>query len=100
MRLKNILFCTLSGKQLDRMIMTEAGTYSITGCTAGIVLGIALQKLLVTKLLSSTHINWKFPLAQVVIIFVLALLITMISVISPLKKVKSRGISETIGSLQ
>jgi ABC-type antimicrobial peptide transport system permease subunit len=42
----------MSGRQLDRMITCEAGTYGATGCVVGIVLGLVLQKLLITGLLS------------------------------------------------
>jgi len=90
----------MSGKQLDRMVIVEAGTYSISGSIAGIILGIMLQKILVTKLLAGAHMNWKFPSKQIIIIFAITLLVTLVSTMGPLKKIKSRGISETIGSIQ
>lgn len=90
----------MSDKQLHKMIVSEAGTYGIAGCIAGVVLGAALQSFLVTTLLHGTHMTWKFPTLQVIIIFILILIVILFSVIGPLKKIKSQGISETIGALQ
>jgi putative ABC transport system permease protein len=90
----------MSGKQLNKMIVTEAGTYALAGSIAGIILGVLLQRFLVTTLLSGVHMKWEFPLEQVMIIFVIALVVTLLSVMAPLKKLKSKGISENIGSLQ
>jgi putative ABC transport system permease protein len=91
----------MSGKQLDKMILMEAFTYSLTGYILGSVSGIALQKALIEKFLSLSafHIAWKFPSLQVILILVVILLVTRISVINPLKSIKAQGISGIIGSL-
>jgi putative ABC transport system permease protein len=89
----------MSGTQLKKMVLTEAVIYSLTGSIAGCILGIVLQKALITNLLSQYHITWKFPTIQIVLIFILILLLTVISVIGPLKRIKEKGISEVIGSL-
>ncbi|MCR4431841.1 MAG: ABC transporter permease [Tepidanaerobacteraceae bacterium] len=89
----------MSGGQMDKMVLAEAATYSLTGCLAGCVLGVMLQRALIADLLSSFRIVWRFPLAQIILIWILTLLVTALSVISPLKRIKARGISEVIGSL-
>ncbi|HYE81212.1 MAG TPA: FtsX-like permease family protein [Clostridia bacterium] len=89
----------MSGRQLNRMVLTEAATYSVTGCITGCILGVLLQKALITNYLANFHIVWKFPLLEIIIISVIALLVTLFSVISPLKRIRSRGISEVINSL-
>lgn len=89
----------MSGAQMDKMVLAEAATYSLTGCLAGCVLGVMLQRALIADLLSSFRIVWRFPLAQIILIWILTLLVTALSVISPLKRIKARGISEVIGSL-
>lgn len=89
----------MSGDQLNKMVLVEAGTYSFTGTLAGCILGIILQKFLVTNLLSRLHIVWEFPLVQTILIFVVIFVITVLSVISPLKRIKDNAISEVIGSL-
>ncbi len=89
----------MSGDQLNKMVLTEAAAYNLAGCLAGCVLGIALQKLLITNYLSSFHIVWKFPLYQIILILIITLLVTVLSVISPLKRIRARGISEVVNAL-
>lgn len=91
----------MSGTQLDKMVLTEAVTYSLTGYIVGCVLGILLQKALITTLSSNSafHIPWEFPHLQIGLILIVILLVTMISIISPIKRIKEQGVSEVIGSL-
>ncbi|MFT3982880.1 MAG: FtsX-like permease family protein [Lachnospiraceae bacterium] len=89
----------MSGKQLHKMILVEAGAYSLTGCIMGCTAGLILQKALIDDLLSDPRVVWSFPAAQIGFVFLLILFITGISVISPLKKIKEQGISEVIESL-
>lgn len=89
----------MSGAQLNKMILAEAATYSLTGCLAGCALGVMLQRALIENYLSSFKVIWEFPLVQIVLIVIITLLVTAISVISPLKRIKSKGISEVVNSL-
>ncbi|MGE5528267.1 MAG: ABC transporter permease [Patescibacteria group bacterium] len=90
----------MSGRQLDGMIAAEAATYGLSGCVAGCVLGVLLQRALVTGFLTTVQIAWRFPLAQVAGVTILTLLVTWLSTIGPLKRIKAGGIPETIASLQ
>lgn len=85
----------MSGKQLNKMVLAQAITYSLTGCITGCILGILLQK----KLLGILGTGWTFPLWQVVLTLIVCILTAVFSVISPLKRIKAKGISETIASL-
>lgn len=89
----------MSGTQLDRMVLVEAATYSLTGCLMGCVLGIILQKVLIKNYLSSFHVIWEFPLVQIILILIITMLVTAFSVISPIRRIKSNGISEVVNSL-
>jgi putative ABC transport system permease protein len=89
----------MAGTQLERMVLTEAAVYSLAGCINGCILGIMLQKALVTKLLATYHIIWRFPLTQIILIFVCTVIMTVVSVTGPLKRLKARGISELVSSL-
>ncbi|PKM78492.1 MAG: ABC transporter permease [Firmicutes bacterium HGW-Firmicutes-15] len=89
----------MSGKQLNKMVLIEAITYGLTGCLAGCILGVILQKQLIENLLTSFHIIWKFPVGQIVLILIFTIFVTALSVISPLKRIKAKGISEVIGAL-
>lgn len=89
----------MDGGQLDRMIFAEAATYALAGSVTGCILGMLLQNYLITSQLSYFNIVWKVPYAQIVLILAFVLLIAAASVIGPLKRIKARGITETIGSL-
>lgn len=89
----------MSGGQLQRMVLVEAAAYSLTGWTVGCVVGVALQKWLIHGLLVSFPLTWEFPFAQLIVIFVVVFLLTMLSVAGPLKRVKRKGIAELVGSL-
>jgi putative ABC transport system permease protein len=85
----------MSGKQLNRMVLSQSITYSLAGGIAGSILGVLLQK----KLLESLAGDWRFPLLQIILIFAVCVLTSVFSVISPLRRIKSKGISETITAL-
>ncbi len=89
----------MAGTQLERMVLTEAAVYSLTGCLTGCILGIMLQRALVTGLLAPYHIIWRFPLTQIILIFICTVIITVVSVSGPLKRLRARGISELVSSL-
>jgi ABC-type transport system, involved in lipoprotein release, permease component len=88
----------MSAAQLHKMILSEAVTYGLFGCLAGCGLGVILQKLLIQHMLTSFHVIWRFPLTHIFIIFIITLAIAGFSSIIPLKRIKSKGIAEIIGS--
>lgn len=85
----------MSGKQLSRMVLAQAVTYSLTGCIVGCVFGIVLQK----KLLDFLALDWKFPVLQISLIFIFSIFTAVFSVIGPLRRINAKGISEIIGSI-
>ncbi|GED17706.1 ABC transporter permease [Aneurinibacillus migulanus] len=89
----------MSSAQLHKMVLTEAATYTLIGCLTGCILGITLQKVLITYLLSPYDIIWKFPFVQILLILTITLFVTVVSVINPLKKIGKKGISEVVNSL-
>ncbi len=86
----------MSGSQLSVMVLTEASLYSLGGCIMGSILGVILRKVL-TDFLQG---EWQFPLIQLIMVFAFCMLTAVLSIISPLRRIKARGISETISSLQ
>lgn len=89
----------ISGRQLQKMIWTEAAAYSLTGCVLGSALGILLQMTLMDGILSYYHFTWEFPWTQTALIFAGIVAVAALSVIGPLKRIRRQGISEVIGSL-
>ncbi len=89
----------MSGRQLLKMIVAEAGTYCLSGCVIGCILGVMLQKFLAVHFLSAIKIVWSFPWEQLAGVLIVTVFITGLSVIRPLKKIKTQGIAEVVGSL-
>jgi len=89
----------MAGAQLDRMVLVEAATYSLTGGILGCLAGMALQKALIDNLLSQFHITWEFPAAQLGLILIIILAVTAISVVGPLQRVTAQSVTKVIGSL-
>lgn len=88
----------ISGRQLQKMIWTEAAAYSLTGCILGCGLGLLLQKGMVNTM-SYYHFEMEFPWLQIILIFAAILAVAGLSIIGPLKRIRSQGISEVISSL-
>lgn len=89
----------MTGKQLNWMALAEVGTYNLLGLLIGSALGVLLQKKLATDMLAAAHIRWDFPWSQLAVIAALTALVTVLAVIQPLRQVRSKGITEVIGSL-
>jgi len=85
----------MSGKQLNKMVLAQSLTYTLTGCITGSILGILLQK----KLLDFLQADWSFPIYQVIGIFIICIITSLLSVMSPLKRIKEMSISENISNL-
>ena len=85
----------MTGKQLNRMILMQAITYTVSGCMVGCILGIFLQK----RLLYILGYDWKFPVYQVLITIGICLFAAVLSAISSLKRTRIKSICETIASL-
>lgn len=89
----------MSNAQLQKMVLAEAATYSLIGSSIGCIFGVALQKVLITQLLSSLRLTWEFPLMQVVFILMITLTVTILATVRPIKQIKEKDISEVVHSL-
>ncbi len=89
----------MSGKQLSKMVLAEALTYSIIGWINGCLLGSLLQWFLISNYLSMYDIIWKIAFTHILFILIIILFITIISIISPIRRVKNSQIIEVIGLL-
>lgn len=85
----------MSDKQLNKMVLAQSITYSLTGCILGCAFGVLLQK----KLLDWLGADWSFPLYQVLGIAVLCLMTGSFAVIGPVKKINKVGIAEAMTSM-
>ena len=89
----------MTGRQLNTMLVVEAATYTVFGSIAGCILGVWLQKSLIMNFLTSLSVPFVFPTLQIVLIFITAILITFISVRSPIRRIRSTNIVDVVNSL-
>lgn len=78
----------MTGKQLNKMVLAQSITYSLSGCIFGSILGILIQK----KLLDILASDWTFPIRQVIFIFIISIITPVFSVISPLKRIMAMSL--------
>jgi putative ABC transport system permease protein len=90
----------MSSKQVRRMVISEAATYSICGCSMGTVIGLLINKALYTLAITSHWgYQWELPVKYLMIILSIVVLSTGISVIGPTKKVRDMEIITSIKCL-
>lgn len=86
--------------QLTRMISAEAMTYALSGlllgCGLGLPFGRFLHELLITRQMG---IAWQLPVVWIAIVIVYMLLSVFIAVRSPVRRIRSLAITDTINEL-
>lgn len=89
----------MSGKQLHRMVVAEAGTYAVCGCLAGIVLGLPLHRFIFNSMITFRWgIAWQPPYAALAFISGIAILTTLLSTIGPIKKINKMDIVNVVNA--
>ncbi len=78
----------MSGVQLSRMIMAEAGVYAACGALAGCVFGLPVHYGIFGMMITAHwHISWDLPLAALLVIVGLVVLSALLSVLGPVKRI-------------
>ena len=86
--------------QLKRMISAEAGTYAVSGFVVGIALGLVLNRMLYTRLI--THYfgaAWQVPWGCLAVIVVVVLAAVVLAVYTPVRRILMQPITATISEL-
>lgn len=91
----------MDGRQLTRMIATEAATYAFTGCVIGLAAGLPLNKLLYDKLVTAhfPYFTWTMPMTALAMIILFVLGATAVSVYGPAQRMRRISVTETINEL-
>lgn len=89
----------MTGKQLNAMIIAEAGTYTLIGIITGCTAGVLLQRFLIKNFLTALSVPWEFPSIQIILIIVVSALIAVVSVISPIRRIRSKSIVDVVNAL-
>lgn len=89
----------LSGKQLSHMITTEAVAYSLTGSVIGTAVGLTLNYLLFSMIISfNWGDKWRFPFIELVVILALIALSVFAAVRNPIRRIKRASIVNAISA--
>ena len=86
--------------QLKRMVSAEAGTYAVSGFVVGIALGLVLNRMLYTRLI--THYfgaAWQVPWGCLTVIVVVVLAAVVLAVYNPVRQILMQPITATISEL-
>ncbi|MFQ9943553.1 MAG: ABC transporter permease [Faecalibacterium sp.] len=86
--------------QLRRMVSAEAGTYAVSGLVVGIALGLVLNRMLYTRLI--THYfgaAWQMPWGCLSVIVVVVLAAVVLAVYNPVRRILMQPITATISEL-
>ena len=89
----------LSMKQLTKMIIAEALTYTISGAVTGTILGLIFHKLLFGMMISYNWGDpWAVPWTELGIIVLIMLFSIIFAVYSPVKRLQKMSIVENISA--
>jgi len=90
----------MDGRQLTRMIFTEAFTYAVSGLAAGCVIGLPLHYILYTRLITRYFGGiWHLPVVMLCVIIVFVAACASIAVYAPSKRIRNMAITDTINDL-
>lgn len=93
-------YYNMIGVQLDRMISAEAGTYAVSGLAAGTALGLVLNRMLYTRLI--THYfgaAWQVPWGCLAVIAAVVSAAVVLAVHSPVRRILDLPVTAAISEL-
>ncbi len=89
----------ISNKQLRKMVIVEASSYAVSGCLLGSILGLMLHRYMFISLVSSMfHLEWQVPSNLLLITVLTMIIITLLSVRKPIKKICELDIIDSINA--
>ena len=89
----------MSGKQLKKMVATEAAAYAISGSLLGGILGLFLHRFFFGMLITSNWGEpWQPPLVVLIVVISTAVLTTFVAVLSPTRKIEKMNIVNVVNA--
>ena len=90
----------MDDRQLTRMIAAEGAAYAVSGLTVGLAVGLPLQRMLYTRLVTRYFgLDWTLPLPMVVIAIVFVAAAAALAVRAPAKRLCGMPITAAINEL-
>lgn len=89
----------LSMRQLERMVLAEACTYTLLGSVAGTAVGLPCSRVLFGMLITSRWGDaWRVPWASLGVILLIVLLAVVLAVKNPIRTLRRMSIVDTISA--
>lgn len=89
----------LSTRQLAKMVIAEAATYTVVGSFCGTLLGIICNRLLFGMLISYQWGDvWKIPFDALSIILIIVVLSVILAVHGPIRQIRGMSVVDTISA--
>ena len=89
----------MSDRQLVRMIVGETLTYAVSGVLFGCIIGLPLNRLLFSWLVTSRWGEpWQIPFGELAVIVAVMGIAVGLAVTGPAKRIRQITVMETIGS--
>ncbi|MDD3334282.1 MAG: ABC transporter permease [Eubacteriales bacterium] len=88
----------MSIRQMTKMIVAEALTYTLSGCAVGCLAGLTASRLLYASIITSHYPYrvWQVPVLPLGLMLLFALLATAAAIGSPILRMRKMSITETI----
>lgn len=89
----------ISVKQLKRMVISEAIVYAGFGCVTGCIIGTFLHRMIYISFITDSYqMEWKAPVALLITIIAITVLMIVISVLGPIKRISNMDIVEAVNA--
>ncbi len=88
-------------RQITKMIAAEAATYAGLGCIIGCAVGLFINKLLYSGLITAhyRYATWSIPVVPLVIILLFVVAAAIAAVGAPAKRIRNMAVVDTINEL-
>jgi ABC-type antimicrobial peptide transport system permease subunit len=91
----------MDGRQITKMIATEAFSYAIFGCIIGSILGLWISRILYKCLITNhfSYATWSIPIIPLSIILFFILAAAVAATYAPAKRIRNMVVTDTIKEL-
>lgn len=87
-------------RQITKMIASEAVTYALSGCAAGCVFGLAINRFMYERMITDYWGDiWSVPVPMLMVILLLVLAASAAAVYTPSKRIRDMAITDVINEL-
>ena len=90
----------MSGRQLVKMIASEAGTYAVNGVIWGCMIGLPMHWIVYVSLITNIWgTAWSVPFVPLLLIIAIVMCTSLLAVRVPAKRLQGMSVVENIGAL-